>query len=75
MNRNKDLVQCLVREALAVLDQFLDANIAKLNGHYRNSNLRLKVIPGKGMHSPNGIPKIKPAVKKRLEDREHDRAR
>ncbi|XP_008194330.1 uncharacterized protein LOC103313264 isoform X1 [Tribolium castaneum] len=63
-----DLHHLYVKEALEALDRFLDQEIQFL----RNNSLKrgsLRVITGRGKHSANGIPKIKPAVIARLEER------
>jgi DNA-nicking Smr family endonuclease len=63
-----DLHGFLVKEAIRVLDNFLDDNIINLQSEMLDTK-SLMVITGRGIHSRNGIPKIKPAVQKRLQER------
>lgn len=63
-----DLHHFRVREAIKIVDDFLDNNILDLE----NDNLDMKtlmIITGRGKHSPGGIPRIKPAVSERLKQR------
>ncbi|XP_044267376.1 NEDD4-binding protein 2-like [Tribolium madens] len=64
-NDTIDFHHLYVKEAVEVLDIFLDDQI----GGLRDDNVKTKalsVITGRGKHSENGVPKIKPAVIERL---------
>ncbi|KPJ06759.1 NEDD4-binding protein 2-like 2 [Papilio machaon] len=66
-----DLHNLRVREAMEGLDLFLDSNIHRLREIQGTSNVQfmtLFFITGRGLHSP-GLPRIKPAVQKRLAQR------
>ncbi|CAG5028673.1 unnamed protein product [Parnassius apollo] len=70
-NSTIDLHYLRVGEARESLDLFLDAHIQKLREIQHRSNLRhqnLYFITGRGLHS-NGRPRVKPAIKKRLQER------
>lgn len=64
-----DLHYLFVNEALQVLDLFLDHHIKQLNKRSGNS-IELFLITGRGQRSFKGKSKIKPAVKKRLDERQ-----
>ncbi|XP_013173408.1 PREDICTED: uncharacterized protein LOC106122094 isoform X1 [Papilio xuthus] len=66
-----DLHHLRVREAMEGLDLFLDSNIHRLReikGKKSVKYMTLYFITGRGLHSP-GLPRIKPAVQKRLAQR------
>lgn len=63
-----DLHYLFVNEALQVLDLFLDHHIKQLNKKGGGST-ELFLITGRGQRSFKGKSKIKPAVKKRLDER------
>lgn len=58
-----DLHQLRVREATRITDNFLKQS----RGRYK----RLRIITGRGLHSENGVPKIKPAVESLLNERNY----
>lgn len=55
------------------MDMYLDNQILILkkcnSGGYTRSR-QLTIITGRGKHSPNGIPRIKPVVVRRLQERQ-----
>lgn len=54
------------------MDMYLDNQISilkKYNGGYTISR-QLTIITGRGKHSPNGVPRIKPVVVQRLQERQ-----
>lgn len=63
-----DLHYFYVKEAIPVLDIFIDRNINLLKGGTKNSQ-ELFVITGRGKNSEGGRAKIKPAVISRLKKR------
>ena len=61
-------LHCLhVQEALAALDLFLDKHIAEMSDS--EFHRTLYIITGRGLHSRNGIPRVRPAVEGRLKQR------
>lgn len=63
-----DLHYLKMKEALASLDIFIDTEIAKLK-NLRFGVKHFFIITGRGKRSENGISVIRPAVVKRLSDR------
>ncbi|RZB39803.1 Smr and/or DUF1771 domain containing protein, partial [Asbolus verrucosus] len=63
-----DLHHLFVKEAIQALDIFLDDEICALQDQVLEKK-SVMVITGRGKHSLHGIPKIKPAVMKRLNAR------
>lgn len=63
-----DLHRLYVKEAILELDKFLDNYILELieSGYQEKT---LNVITGRGVHSIDGVPKVKPAVIKQLRQR------
>ncbi|KAM3964994.1 uncharacterized protein ACR2FA_000887 [Aphomia sociella] len=73
-NATIDLHFLRVAEAKEALDLFLDKHIYKLKEILAQNkqgpkSQTLFFITGRGLHSSNGLPRVKPAVKKRLQDR------
>jgi DNA-nicking Smr family endonuclease len=71
-NSRKDTIDLhgfYVREAIQVLDVFLDEEIRSLQNDDFLDKKALMVITGRGKHSVGGVPKIKPAVIDRLKER------
>ncbi|KAJ3633566.1 hypothetical protein MTP99_010505 [Tenebrio molitor] len=71
-NSRKDTIDLhgfYVREAIQVLDVFLDKEIRSLQNDDFLDKKALMVITGRGKHSVGGVPKIKPAVIDRLKER------
>lgn len=65
-----DLHFLFVPEAIVQMDDFLDNHISQSRFKVgKASKFFVKIITGRGRHSANGIPKIKPAVINRLEQR------
>lgn len=72
-----DLHHLNVIEAVKALDLFIDKHILKIQQEtqtriHLRSNMVVKVflVTGRGRHSPGGQPKIKPAICKRLKERQ-----
>jgi U3 small nucleolar RNA-associated protein 10 len=63
-----DLHYLRVAEALEALDLFLDHHIAKL-AQRQIAKRKLVLITGRGLHSLDGKPRIRPAVERRLRER------
>src|SRR5699024_11088802 len=63
-----DLHRLFVKEAIQALDNFLTNQILSLKDEGLPSK-EVTVITGRGKHSQSGVPKIKPAVIDRLEQR------
>lgn len=63
-----DLHSFKANEAVIVLDLFLDHHIRRLS-EGRSGEDRLTVITGKGLHSADGRPRVKPAVLERVAQR------
>lgn len=63
-----DLHFMLVEDALIQLDMFLDEHILSLQDQPSKAK-SLYIITGRGKHSSGGIPRIRPAVLKRLNER------
>ncbi|XP_013133226.1 PREDICTED: uncharacterized protein LOC106099277 isoform X2 [Papilio polytes] len=66
-----DLHFLRVKEAMVGLDLFIDANLNRLREIQATSNISymtLYFITGRGLHS-SGLPRIKPAVQRRLRQR------
>lgn len=55
-----DLHCMTVREATQIVDAFLAQN--------RGRHHRVRIVTGRGLHSENGVPKVKPAVLQLLEN-------
>lgn len=63
-----DLHNYRVREALQAFDIFVDRHIAGLSGQ-GTGRCVLYAVTGRGMHSPDGIPRIRNAVEQRIKER------
>lgn len=63
-----DLHFLRVREAIQVLDLFIDAHVNNLMEMNLNNRL-VYLITGRGLHSPDGKSKIRPATMARLKRR------
>lgn len=63
-----DLHYLHVAEAIEALDLFLDHHIAKL-AERQTAKQKLILITGRGLHSVDGKPHIRPAVERRLRER------
>lgn len=64
-----DLHYLYVKEAIPMLDIFLDRNINLLKHSKTKNSECLQIITGRGNRSENNIPKIRPAVQARLRAR------
>ncbi|XP_059469720.1 NEDD4-binding protein 2 isoform X2 [Neocloeon triangulifer] len=64
-----DLHYLYVAEALNTLDIFLDHHVQRRELDPTIGNEIVQVITGRGNRSPNGVAKIKPAIKTRLKKR------
>jgi DNA-nicking Smr family endonuclease len=66
-----DLHGLFVQEAIQATNDFLNFHTSNLSLHGNDmTNVSVNIITGVGHHSVDNLPKIKPAVKKLLEDRE-----
>jgi hypothetical protein len=63
-----DLHNYRVREALQAFDIFVDRHIAGLGGQ-GTGRCALYTVTGRGVHSQDGIPRIRNAVEQRIKER------
>jgi hypothetical protein len=63
-----DLHNYRVREALQAFDIFVDRHIAGLGGRGARRCV-LYAVTGRGLHSQDGIPRIRNAVERRIKER------
>jgi hypothetical protein len=67
-NDTIDLHSYRVKEALQAFDMFVDRHIADL-GEQGAEHCVLYAVTGRGLHSHDGIPRIRNAVEKRVTER------
>lgn len=65
---NLDLHGLYVREAVCLLDSFLDAHIMRLKASGQSRRV-LRVVTGRGNNSRGGQPRLRPAILQRLTQR------
>lgn len=64
-----DLHHFRVVEAVTVFDMFLDYHIRVSSERGSSQTTCLKIITGRGQHSVNGKPRIKPAILRHIKKR------
>lgn len=69
-NRILDLHYLYTKEAILEVDIFLDFHIMESRINFPRAVKCVWIITGQGKHSVNGVPKIRPAVMKLLEERQ-----